>query len=134
MSTATYLIIALVIAILFAFMFLCEVYQQDKQIKRLKKELDERYQSETYYQNIIDGFRDKMKDEEAKYEFISATCSTSESDLKKYPSRDAMEKVILNKLAIRIGNKIVMRFEPRTLPIGEDKEKYSLVLKVKNVQ
>ena len=54
MSTATYLIIALIIAILFVFMFLCEVYKQDKLIKRLKEELTEKDKAVTYYRHVIE--------------------------------------------------------------------------------
>lgn len=125
--------IAFVIAILFAFMFLCEVYQQDRLIKRLKEELAEKDKSVTYYHHVIEGFREKMKDEEEKYEIISAPYCTSDSDLIKYSSQKAMERAIRSKLAMLLGNEIAKRFEPRVLPLGEGKEKYSLTIKVKKI-
>lgn len=127
------MIIAFVIAILFAFMFLCEVYQQDRLIKRLKEELAEKDKSVTYYQHVIEGFREKMKDEEEKYEILSAAYCTSDSDLMKYNSDKCMRNVIRNKLAMLLGNEIAKRFEPRVLPLGEGKEKYSLTIKVKKI-
>ena len=134
MSTATYLIIALIIAILFVFMFLCTIYQQDRLIKNLKEELTEKDKSVTYYHHVIEGFRDKMKDEEAKYEILSATYCTSDSDTTKYNSQKAMENAVRSKLAMRIGNDIAKRFSPIVLPLGEKQEKYSLTIKVKKVQ
>lgn len=129
----TYLIIALIIAILFAFMFLCEVYQQDRLIKRLKEELTEKERTVNYYQHVIEGFREKMKEEEEKYEIIQAPYCTSDSDLIKYSSQKAMENAIRSKLAMLLGNEIAKRFEPRVLPLGEGKEKYSLTIKVKKI-
>jgi hypothetical protein len=127
------MIIAFVIAILFAFMFLCEVYQQDKLIKSLKEELAEKDKSVTYYQHVIEGFREKVKEEEEKYEIIQAPYCTSDSDLIKYNSQKAMENAIRNKLAMLLGNEIAKRFEPRVLPLGEGKEKYSLTIKAKKI-
>lgn len=129
----TYLIIALIAAILFALIFLGEVNRQDRLIKSLKEELTEKDKSVTYYHNVIEGFREKMKEEEEKYEIISAPYCTSDSDLIKYNSQKAMEHAIRSKLAMLLGNEIAKRFEPRILPLGEGKQKYSLVLKVKKI-
>lgn len=129
----TYLIIALIIAILFAFMFLCEVYQQDRQIKQLKRECDESLNTVNYYRRMVDGFRDKMREEEEKYELVQAHYCTSDSDLIKYNSREAMEKAIRKNIAANIAQDILSRFEPGVLPLGEGKKKYSLILKVKKI-
>lgn len=129
------MIIALIIAILFAsmFLFLCTIYKLDRLIKRLKKELDDKDKSVTYYRNVIEGFCQKMEDEERKYEILSATYCTSDSDLIKYNSQKAMENAIRNRLAMLVGNDLARRFEPRVLPLGEGKEKYSLTIKVKKI-
>lgn len=127
------MIIAFVIAILFAFMFLCEVYKQDKLIKSLKEELTEKDKSVTYYHHVIKGFREKMKEEEEKYEILSATYCTSDSDLMKYNSDKCMRNVIRNKLAMTLSKDIIKRFDLRVLPLGEGKEKYSLTIKVKKI-
>lgn len=125
----TYLIISLIIAIL----FVIAICDQDRRIKRLKKELDEQDKSVTYYRSVIEGFGQKMEDEERKYEILSATYCTSDSDLIKYNSQKAMENAIRNKLAMLVGNDLAKRFEPRVLPLGEGKEKYSLTIKVKKI-
>lgn len=130
----TYLIIALIAAILFALIFLGEVNRQGRLIKSLKEELTEKDKSVTYYHHVIEGFRDKMKDEEAKYEILSATYCTSDSDTTKYNSQKAMENAVRSKLAMRIGNAIAKRFYPIVLPLGEKQEKFSLTLKVKKIQ
>lgn len=44
-----------------------------------------------------------------------------------------MYHAIKSKLSMLIGNEIVKMFEPSVLPLGEGKEKYSLVLKVKKI-
>lgn len=127
------MIIAFVIAILFAFMFLCTIYKQDRLIKCLKEELAEEVKSVTYYHHVIEGFREKMKDEEEKYEILSATYCTSDSDLMKYNSDKCMKNVIRNKLAMTLSKDIIKRFDLRVLPLGEGKEKYSLTIKVKKI-
>jgi len=129
----TYLIIALIIAILFAFMFLCTIYQQDRLIKNLKEELTEKDKSVTYYHHVIEGFREKMKEEEEKYEILSAAYCTSDSDLMKYNSEKCMRNVIRNKLAMTLSKDIIKRFDLRVLPLGDGKEKYSLTIKVKKI-
>lgn len=129
----TYLIIALIAAILFALIFLGEVNRQDRLIKSLKEELTEKDKSVTYYHNVIEGFREKMKEEEEKYEILSATYCTSDSDLMKYNSDKCMRNVIRNKLAMTLSKDIIKRFDLRVLPLGEGKEKYSLTIKVKKI-
>lgn len=108
-------------------------YKRGKQIKQLKHELSAVKNSEEYYKRMVDGFRDKMKEDEEKYEFIQADYYTSESDIMKYNSDKKMKRAIRSKLAMLIGNDIAKRFEPNVLPLGEGKEKYSLVLKVKKI-
>lgn len=125
----TYLIISLIIAILFVF----AICDRNRRIKRLKKELDEKDKSVTYYRSVIEGFGQKMEDEERKYEILSATYCTSDSDLIKYNSQKAMENAIRNKLAMLVGNDLAKRFEPSVLPMGDGKEKYSLTIKVKKI-
>lgn len=129
----TYLIISLIVALLFVFMFLCEVYQQDRLIKRLKEELAEKDKSVTYYHHVIEGFREKMKEEEEKYEILSAAYCTSDSDLMKYNSDKCMRNVIRNKLAMTLSKDIIKRFDLRVLPLGEGKEKYSITIKAKRI-
>ena len=125
----TYLIISLIIAILFVF----AICDRNRRIKRLKKELDEKDKSVTYYRSVIEGFGQKMEDEERKYEILSATYCTSDSDLIKYNSQKAMENAIRNKLAMLVGNDLAKRFDPSVLPMGDGKEKYSLTIKVKKI-
>lgn len=125
----TYLIISLIIAIL----FVSAICDRNRLIKCLKKELDDKDKSVTYYRSVIEGFCQKMEDEERKYEILSATYCTSDSDLIKYNSQKAMENAIRNKLAMLIGNDLAKRFEPHVLPLGEGKEKYSLTIKVKKI-
>lgn len=124
-----YLIITLIIAILFVF----AICDRDRRIKKLKKELDEKDKSVTYYRSVIEGFGQKMEDEERKYEILSATYCTSDSDLIKYNSQKSMENAIRNKLAMLVGNDLAKRFEPSVLPMGDGKEKYSLTIKVKKI-
>ena len=119
--------------------FLCAItlgiiaLRREKEIKQLKHELSAVKNSEEYYKRMVDGFRDKMKEEEEKYEIVQADYYTSESDIMKYNSGKKMKRAIRSKLAMLIGNDIAKRFEPTTLPLGEGKEKYSLVLKVKKI-
>ena len=129
----TYLIIALIAAILCALIFLGEVSQLNRQIKQLKHELSSVKNSEEYYKRMVDGFRDKMREEEEKYELVQARYCTTDSDLMRYNSQKAMENAIRSKMAMLIGNEIAKRFEPRVLPLGEGKEKYSLTIKVKKI-
>lgn len=127
----------LFICVLVSFICFCIMadmaYKRGKQIKQLKHELSAVKNSEEYYKRMVDGFRDKMKEDEEKYEFIQADYYTSESDIMKYNSDKKMKRAIRSKLAMLIGNDIAKRFEPTVLPIGEGKEKYSLVLKVKKI-
>ena len=129
----TYLIIALIAAILFALIFLGEVSRQDQQIKQLKREWEESLNTVNYYRRMVDGFREKMKEEEEKYEILSAAYCTSDSDLMKYNSEKCMRNVIRNKLAMTLSKDIIKRFDMRILPLGDGKEKYSLTIKVKKI-
>ena len=127
----------LFICVLVSFICFCIMadmaYKRGKQIKQLKHELSAVKNSEEYYKRMVDGFRDKMKEEEEKYEIVQADYYTSESDIMKYNSDKKMKRAIMSKLAMLIGNDIAKRFEPTVLPLGEWKEKYSLVLKVKKI-
>lgn len=126
--------IAFIIAVVSALVFLCTVYKQDKLIKRLKKEYsEEKDNTVNYYEGIIQGFRNKVREEEEKYDIISALYCASESDSIKYNSEKAMERAIRSKLAMRIGNVIAKRFEPNSLPLGDGKKKYHLTVKVKKI-
>ncbi len=129
----TYLIIALIAAILCALIFLGEVNQLNRQIRQLKHELSAVKNSEEYYKRMVDGFRDKMREEEEKYELVQADYCTSDSDYTKYSSQKAMGNAIRSKMAMLIGNEIAKRFEPRVLQLGDGKQEYSLVLKVKKI-
>lgn len=100
---------------------------------KLESELDESKDSEAYYKRIVDGFHDKMKEEEDKYEVIQADYCTSDSDMMKFTTDKKMQRSIRSKLAMLIGNDIAKRFEPSVIPLGEGKEKYSLVVKVKKI-
>ena len=108
-------------------------YKSVKQSKQLKHELSAVKNSEEYYKRMVDGFRDKMIEEEEKYELVQARYCTSDSDLIKYNSQEAMEKAIRKNIAANIAQDILSRFEPLVLPLGEGKEKYSLILKVKKI-
>lgn len=100
---------------------------------KLKKELNKAKESEAYYKRIVDGFHEKMREEEEKYEIIQADYCTSDSDMMKFSSDKKMQRAIRSKLAMLIGNDIAKKFEPSVLPLGEGKEKHSLVLKMKKI-
>lgn len=108
-------------------------YKRGKQITQLAEDLKHAENLVTYYKHIIEGFHKKMKENEEEYSLIQADYCTSESDYTKYSSQKAMENAIRSKMAMLIGNDIVKKFEPRILPLGEGKKKYSLVLKVKKI-
>lgn len=108
-------------------------YKSVKQSRQLKHELSAVKNSEEYYKRMVDGFRDKMREEEEKYELVQARYCTTDSDLMKYKSQKAMENAIRSKMSMLIGNEIAKRFEPRVLPLGDGKQEYSLVLKVKKI-
>lgn len=108
-------------------------YKREKRIKQLKDDLLVADNSIEYYKRIVNGFHDRMKEEEEKYSIIQADYCTSDSDYTKYSSQKAMENAIRSKMAMLIGSDLVKKFEPRILPIGEGKQKYSLVLKVKKI-
>jgi len=100
---------------------------------KLKAELKKAKDSEAYYKRIVDGFYDKVKEEEEKYELIHSEYCTSDSDLMNYNSDKKLRMAVRSKLAMLIGNDIARRFEPSILPLGDRKEKYSLVIKVKKI-
>ena len=108
-------------------------YKRGKQVKKLTEDLEHTENLVTYYKHIIEGFREKMKEEEEKYSLIQADYCTSDSDYTKYSSQKAMENAIRSKMAMLIGNDIVKKFEPRVLPLGEGREKYSLTIKAKRI-
>ena len=120
-------------------LFICFIIQSACSIvllieaNKLKAELKRAKDSEAYYQRIVDGFHEKMKEEEEKYEIIQADYCTSDSDMMKFSNDKKMQRAIRGKLAMLIGNDIARRFEPSILPLGEGKEKHSLVLKVKKI-
>ena len=104
-----------------------------REYNKLKAELKKAKDSEAYYKRIVDGFHEKMKEEEEKYEIIQADYCTSDSDMMKYNSDKKLRRAVRSKLAMLIGNDIAKKFEPSVLPLGEGKEKHSLVLKVKKL-
>ena len=104
-----------------------------REYNKLKTELKKEKDSGAYYKRIVDGFHDKMKEEEEKYEIIQADYCTSDSDMMKFSNDKKMQRAIRSKLAMLIGNDIAKKFEPSVLPLGEGKEKHSLVLKVKKI-
>lgn len=108
-------------------------YKRGKQVNKLTEDLEHEEILNNYYKHIIDGFRDKMREEEEKYSLIQADYCTSDSDYTKYSSQKSMENAIRTKMAMLIGNDVVKKFEPRILPLGEGKKKYSLVLKMKKL-
>lgn len=120
-------------------LFICFIIQSACSIvlvigyNKLKAELKKAKDSESYYKRIVDGFHEKMKEEEEKYELIQADYCTSDSDLMKYNSDKKLRRAVRSKLAMLIGNDIAKKFEPSVLPLGEGKEKHSLVLKVKKL-
>ena len=121
----TLFICVLILFICFSYMaFLA--HRRGKQIKQLQGDL-------LYYKRIINGFYEKVKEEEEKYSIIQADYCTSDSDYTKYSSQKAMENAIRSKMAMLIGNDIVKKFEPSILPNGDGKQKYSLVLKVNKI-
>lgn len=121
----TLFICVLILFICFSYMaFLA--HKRWKQIEQLQDDL-------LYYKRIVNGFHDKMKKEEEKYSIIQADYCTSDSDYIKYSSQRAMDNAIRSKMAMLIGNDIAKKFEPSVLPLGEGKQKYSLVLKVKKI-
>ena len=129
----TYLIICVFVSFICTCIMVSIAYKSVKQSRQLKHELSAVKNSEEYYKRMVDGFRDKMREEEEKYELVQARYCTTDSDLMKYKSQKAMENAIRSKMSMLIGNEIAKRFEPRVLPLGDGKQEYSLVLKVKKI-
>lgn len=108
-------------------------HKRGRRIKKLSEDLHAEIELSNYYRHVIDGFCEKMKEEEEKYALIQADYYTSESDSLKYSSDEKMYRAIKSKMAMLIGNDIAKKFEPSILPLGEGKQKYRLVLKVKKI-
>ena len=126
----------IIIAIVIAFIAIPAMAVEEKSNKTIKRLTEE---SEAYKKVAEDlEFRyDDLRERYARYEadavLIQVDYCTSESDLLKYSSDEKMYRAIKSKLSMLIGNDIVKKFEPSVLPLGDGKEKYSLVLKVKKI-
>lgn len=85
------------------------------------------------YKTVAESAERLYEEERQKGELIQAEYCTSVSDLLKYSSDEKMYCAIKSKMAMLIGNDIAKKFEPSILPLGEGKQKYSLMLKVKKI-
>lgn len=124
-STAV-LFLCLIVALLI-------VFKQQKEIDSLRMRANQSALIADKAEEILNGFRQSVALNEQSYEIIPAYYCTSESDIMKYSSEEKMRSAIRTKLAMVIGNDIVKKFEPSVLPLGDGKQKYSLVLKVKKI-
>ena len=122
-----------------AVLFLCLivtlliVFKQQKEIEAIRMRASQAAIISDRVEEILNGFRQSVALNEQSYEIIPAYYCTSESDIMKYSSEEKMRSAIRTKLAMVIGNDIVKKFEPSVLPLGDGKQKYSLVLKVKKI-
>ena len=71
-------------------------YKRGKQVNKLTEDLEHAENLVTYYKHIIEGFREKMKENEEKYSLIQADYCTSDS--------------IRSKMAMLGVNDIVKKF------------------------
>ena len=124
-STAV-LFLCLIVALLI-------VFKQQKEIEALRMRASQAALIADNAEEILNGFRQSVALNEQSYEIIPAYYCTSGSDIRKYSSEEKMRSAIRTKLAMIIGNDIAKKFEPSVLPLGNGKQKYSLVLKVKKI-
>ena len=96
-----------------------ELYEEAEAYKVTAKELQRLY--------------DESKQPDFSEVLVHAEYCTSDSDIMKYSTQKAMESAIKSRLAMLIGNEMVKKFNPSVLPLGEGKEKYSLILKVREI-
>lgn len=128
----TLIIIAIVIAFI-AIPAMAVEERNKKTIKRLTEESEAYKKVAEDLERRYDDLRERYARDEADAVLIQADYYTSESDSFKYSSDKKMYRAIKSKLSMLIGNDIVKKFEPSVLPLGEGKQKYSLVLKVKKI-
>lgn len=128
----TLIIIAIVIAFI-AIPAMAVEKRSKKTIKRLTEESEAYKKVAEDLELRYDDLRERYARDEADAVLIQADYYTSESDSFKYSSDEKMYRAIKSKLSMLIGNDIAKKFEPSVLPLGEGKQKYSLVLKVKKI-
>lgn len=128
----TLIIIAIVIAFI-AIPAMAVEEKSNKTIKRLTEESEAYKMVAEDLELRYDDLRERYARDEADAVLIQADYCTSESDLLKYSSDEKMYRAIKSKLSMLIGNDIAKKFEPSVLPLGDGKQKYSLVLKVKKI-
>jgi len=123
------IIIAFACAVVLILMLLYASYKQEKELQSLREEAEAYKVTARELQRLYD--ESKLPD--FSEVLVHAEYCTSDSDLMKYSSQKAMESAIKSRLAMLIGNEMVKKFNPSILPLGEGKEKYSLVLKVRKI-
>lgn len=123
----TPIIIAFVCAVVLILLLLYASYKQDRELAALKEEAEAYKVTARELQRLYD---ESVHPEER---LVQAEYCTSDSDIIKYSSQKAMNAAIKNKMAMSLSNDLLKMFEPSTLPLGEGKEKYSLVLKVRKI-
>ena len=106
-----------------------KVFRQHKQLKILYEEAEAYKVTAKELQRLYD----ESKQPDFSEVLVHAEYCTSDSDLMKYSTQKAMDAAIKSRLAMLIGNEMVKKFNPSVLPLGEGKEKYSLILKVREI-
>lgn len=123
-------LIICVFIVFFCFVFMTvKVFRQHKQLKILYEEAEAYKVTAKELQRLYD----ESKQPDFSEVLVHAEYCTSDSDLMKYSTQKAMESAIKSRLAMLIGNEMVKKFNPSVLPLGEGKEKYSLILKVREI-
>ena len=125
----TPIIIAFVCAVVLIFVLIYASYKQERELAALKEEAEAYKVTAKELQRLYD----ESKQPDFSEVLVHAEYCTSDSDLMKYSTQKAMESAIKSRLAMLIGNEMVKKFNPSILPLGEGKEKYSLVLKVRKI-
>ena len=125
--------IALIICVLIEFaLLLCMAYLYLTTNKKAK-ELYEEAEAYKVPAKELQRLYDESKQPDFSEVLVHAEYCTSDSDLMKYSTQKAMDAAIKSRLAMLIGNDVVKKFNPSVLPLGEGKEKYSLILKVREI-
>lgn len=125
----TPIIIAFVCAVVLILLLLYASYKQERELAALKEEAEAYKVTAKELQRLYD----ESKQPDFSEVLVHAEYCTSDSDLMKYSTQKAMESAIKSRLAMLIGNEMVKKFNPSVLPLGEGKEKYSLILKVREI-
>ena len=123
------IIIAFACAVVLILMLLYASYKQEKELQSLRDEAEAYKVTARELQRLYD----ESKQPDFSEVLVHAEYCTSDSDLMKYSTQKAMESAIKSRLAMLIANEMVKKFNPSVLPLGEGKEKYSLVLKVRKI-